>query len=182
MRAALLVGPVALVTFLALGSVFLPPIRDGLGSILPDTSFTGRAELWQFAADHVLQRPLFGWGYGAFWGTERALFVVSDAEGWVTTMNQAHNTYLDTAIALGLPGLVLMLIAFVAAPLRDLQRIAPGGAIEPVVLFFLRLWLLTLAGGAFESVLFAPSAALFCMFMVALFGLRLRAAHPAVQA
>ncbi|GJE55166.1 MULTISPECIES: O-antigen ligase family protein [Methylobacterium] len=181
LRAAILLGPVALVSLFSLGSVFFPPIRDGLHGILPDTSFTGRTEIWEFAASHIAERPVFGWGFGAFWGTERTRFGTSDALSWVTKTSQAHNTYLDVGLIMGLPGLVMTLAAFVVAPLRDLQRIAPAGRIDPATLYFLRLWLLALAGGSFESVLYTPSAAICCMFMLAVFGLRLRASYRTVQ-
>ncbi|GEP00313.1 O-antigen ligase family protein [Methylobacterium haplocladii] len=181
LRAGILVGPVALVSLLSLGSVFFPPIRDGLSGILPDTSFTGRTEIWEFAAGHIAERPIFGWGFGAFWGTERTRFGTSDAFSWVTKTSQAHNTYLDICLIMGLPGLVMTLAAFVLAPLRDLQRIAPAGRIDPATLYFLRLWLLALAGGSFETVLYTPNAAICCMFMLAVFGLRLRASYRTVQ-
>ncbi|GEP08815.1 O-antigen ligase family protein [Methylobacterium gnaphalii] len=180
LRAAILIGPTTAVSLFSLGSVFFPPIRDGLVGILPDTSFTGRTEIWEFAASHIVERPLFGWGFGAFWGTERTKFGTSDALSWVTKTSQAHNTYLDVCLLIGLPGLLMVLAAFVVAPLRDLQRIAPAGRIDPMTLYFVRLWLLALTGGSFESVLFTPSSSICCMFMLAIFGLRYRASYRTV--
>ena len=180
LRAIILLGPVVLVVALSLGSVFYPPVRDALAGIILDTSFTGRTEIWAFAGDNILKRPIFGWGFGAFWGTEFTRYASSDALSWVNRTSQAHNSYLDTALILGIPGLLLTVIAFVLAPLRDLQRIAPGRDLDPATLFFLRLWLLTLAGGAFETVLYNANGATCCMFMLAVFGMRMRAAYRTV--
>lgn len=181
-RAAMMLGPVLLVSLFSLGTVFFPPIRDGLAGYVPDLSFTGRTEIWEFAADHIAERPVFGWGIGAFWGTERTRFGTADAMSWVTKTSQAHNTYIDTALVMGLPGLIITLIVFVIAPLRDFQKIAPGGRIDPTTLYFMRLWLLALAGGSFETVLYSANVAICCMFMLAVFGLRQRASFPTVPA
>lgn len=180
-RALILVGPVAAVSLFTLGSVFFAPIRDGLAGYLPDTSFTGRTEIWEFAADHIMERPVFGWGFGAFWQTERTQFATSDSLSWVNKLSQAHNTFLDTALIMGLPGLLLTLLAVVIGPLRDLQTIAPGRRIDPLTLYFVRLWLLALAGGSFESVLYNANIAIGCMFMLAVFGLRIRADYPVAR-
>lgn len=178
LRAVILVGPIIGLSLFSLGSVFIPAIRDHIAGFLPDTSFTGRTEIWEFAAEHIMKRPIFGWGFGAFWGTERTQFASSDALSWVNKASQAHNTYLDAALIMGLPGLLVTLLAFVVAPLRDLQTIAPGRRMDPATMFFLRLWLMAFAGGSFESVLFNANIAIGCMCMLAVFGLRMRAAYP----
>ncbi len=178
MRAAILVGPIIGLSLFSLGSVFIPAIRDHIAGFLPDTSFTGRTEIWEFAADHVMKRPIFGWGFGAFWGTERTQFSSSDALSWVNKASQAHNTYLDAALIMGLPGLLITLLAFIVLPLRDLQTIAPGRRMDPATMYFLRLWLMAFAGGSFESVLYNANIAIGCMCMLAVFGLRMRAAYP----
>ena len=40
-----------------------------LESVMSDTSYTGRDEIWEFALDHIGQRPITGFGFQAFWGT-----------------------------------------------------------------------------------------------------------------
>ncbi|MGU3537373.1 O-antigen ligase family protein [Methylobacterium sp. A54F] len=176
-RSLLLVGPILLFSLATVGSVFLPEVREALGLVLKDATFTGRSEIWEFAADHVLQRPILGWGYGAFWRTERTMFAGSESETWVTTANHAHNAYLDAALVMGLPGLALTLIAFVIMPVADLQRIARGRDLDAPTLLFLRLWLLGVVSASFESVLYNGNNATCCMFMLAVFGLRLRCCH-----
>ena len=91
---------------------------------MTDATFTGRNEIWEFAIDNIFVRPFRGWGYGAFWMTERTMYAGSEQLTWVNTANHAHNAYLDTALTMGLPGLALTLLAFMLMPLRDLQAVA----------------------------------------------------------
>jgi len=71
-----------------------------------NSSLTGRTQLWQFAAAAVLQRPLLGAGWDAFWGSFsgdsiRALV------GWDAP--HAHNAFIDLSLNIGLIGLGLFL-------------------------------------------------------------------------
>ncbi|MDP4024561.1 O-antigen ligase [Methylobacterium sp. NEAU 140] len=174
MRSLLLVGPVVAFTVVSVGSVLVPSIGDALGGVMRDTTFTGRTQIWEFAIDNILVRPWRGWGIGAFWMTERTMYAGSEELTWVNTAIHSHNAYLDTALIGGLPFLVLTLAAFVIAPLRDLQRVAGGRGLDAETLLFLRLWFLGLASASFETVLYNGNSATCCMFMMAVFGLRLR--------
>ena len=42
------------------GSVYFEPVHHLIDALLPDPSFTGRTELWQFAIEHLMQRPIMG--------------------------------------------------------------------------------------------------------------------------
>ncbi|GBU16191.1 MULTISPECIES: O-antigen ligase [Methylobacterium] len=176
LRAGLLLGPVLALSVITLGSVFVPAVEENVGKVLPDTSFTGRTEIWEFAAEKISERPVTGWGYGAFWRTERTMYGGAEALTWVQTADHGHNGFIDTALVIGLPGLALTLIAFAWMPLRDLQRAAPTGAIDPATMLFLRLWMYGLTSASFESTLYSPNAPPWCLFILAVFGLRMRAA------
>jgi O-antigen ligase len=173
-RGLLLLGPVAGFSLISIGSVLVPPIQEAVGALLTDATFTGRSEIWQFAIDNILIRPWRGWGIGAFWMTERTMYAGSEELTWVNTVDHAHNAYLDTALIGGLPFLVLTVVAFVLAPVRDLQRVAGGGRLDAETMLFLRLWFLGLVSASFETVLWNGNNATCCMFMMAVFGLRLR--------
>ncbi len=173
-RRLLLLGPVAGFSLISIGSVLVPPIQEAVGSLLTDATFTGRSEIWQFAIDNILIRPWRGWGIGAFWMTERTMYAGSEELTWVTTVDHAHNAYLDTALIGGLPLLVLTVAAFVLAPVRDLQRVAGGARLDAETMLFLRLWFLGLVSASFETVLWNGNNATCCLFMMAVFGLRLR--------
>ena len=173
-RTLLLLGPVAGLALVSVGSVLVAPVRDAVGALLTDATFTGRSEIWQFALDNILVRPWRGWGIGAFWMTERTMFGGSEELSWVTSANHSHNAYLDTALIGGFPFLALTVVAFVMAPLRDLQRASGGTRLDAETLLFLRLWFLGLVSASFETVLYNGNNATCCMFMMAVFGLRLR--------
>ena len=173
-RSLLLLGPVVGFSLISIGSVVVPPIRDAVGAMLTDATFTGRSEIWQFALDNIFVRPWRGWGIGAFWMTERTMYGGSEELTWVTSANHSHNAYLDTALIGGFPFLALTIVAFVLAPVRDLQRAAGGARLDAETLLFLRLWFLGLVSASFETVLYNGNNATCCMFMMAVFGLRLR--------
>jgi len=173
-RGLLLLGPVVGFSLISIGSVLVPPIQEAVGSLLTDATFTGRSEIWQFAIDNILIRPWRGWGIGAFWMTERTMYAGSEELTWVNTVDHAHNAYLDTALIGGLPFLALTVAAFVLAPVRDLQRVAGGARLDAETMLFLRLWFLGLVSASFETVLWNGNNATCCMFMMAVFGLRLR--------
>ncbi|MGU3664391.1 O-antigen ligase family protein [Methylobacterium sp. A49B] len=173
-RSLLLLGPVIGFSLISIGSVLVAPIRDAVGALLTDATFTGRSEIWQFAIDNIFIRPWRGWGIGAFWMTERTMYGGSEELTWVNSANHSHNAYLDTALIGGFPFLALTVVAFVLAPVRDLQRAAGGTRLDAETLLFLRLWFLGLVSASFETVLYNGNNATCCMFMMAVFGLRLR--------
>src|ERR1035437_1095970 len=77
-----------------------------------DATLTGRTGIWSAVVDRIIERPLLGYGYGAFWRQiggpgERVRQVVQ----WPTP--DAHNSYLDFGADLGLVG-VLALIGVLA--------------------------------------------------------------------
>ncbi|TXN36369.1 O-antigen ligase family protein [Methylobacterium sp. WL30] len=182
MRGLLLVGPVALLIVATIGSVLLPPIRTVLDAIIPDATFTARNEIWAFAIEHVVVHPIRGWGYGAFWLTDRTVYGGGADPGsdWVQTATQAHNSFLDAALIMGLPGALLLLNALVVAPIRDLQRASAGRPLDAQTLFFLRIWMLAVISASFENVLLNANTVLCGMTMLAVFGLRLRTAYRPV--
>lgn len=76
-----------------------------------DATLTGRTDIWSASVDVISQRPLLGYGYGAFWAPEsEPAFWVRDVLEWDSPT--AHNAWLDVAIALGLIGLGLFVLNF----------------------------------------------------------------------
>ena len=58
MGIAIAVGVLVIFTLLSVGSVYFEPVHNLLDLIMPDPSFTGRTDIWQFALEHVAQRPV----------------------------------------------------------------------------------------------------------------------------
>lgn len=180
-RALILLGPLTLLLTVSLGSLFFPPVKEIVSGFLPDVSFTGRAEIWDFTVEHIWAKPVTGWGYGAFWKTEATLYGGSEQLTWVNQADQAHNGYLDTALFMGLPGLALTCLVFVILPFRDLDRATGRAPPDATAMFFARLWLFGTATAAFESVFYEANSSVFFMFAMAVLGLRYLAAHGAAR-
>ena len=88
-------------------------------SLLPiDTTFTGRTDIWTFAIQALQLRLPTGYGFAAFWGSSSIQNLPQGME-WAEYASHSHNGYLDTALAMGLPGLMLLIAVLVIAPLRN---------------------------------------------------------------
>jgi len=88
------------------------------GGIEELKNFTGRTEIWEYAWERILESPVIGYGYGA------SRFALQEDPNYPFDFqaNHAHNLYLNTALCLGFPGLLLLLAMlgnqFVKALLR----------------------------------------------------------------
>ncbi len=96
-----------------IGLVSIILITLNLGAILErldrDTTLTGRIPLWGVLLHYIQDQALLGYGYGAFWqsGDVRSGAVWYRA-GWDAW--QSHNFYIEIALSLGIPGLLLWII------------------------------------------------------------------------
>jgi len=73
-----------------------------------DTSSTLRLALWESTIAMIMDKPLLGIGWGAYWLVypEYDFFV----QNTQTTIFHAHNMYLNIAAEIGIPGLVVFLV------------------------------------------------------------------------
>lgn len=79
-----------------------------------DATLTGRTVLWGEVIKHIEERPMLGYGYGAFWEpSARASERVRAAIGWDAP--HSHNGLLDIWLDLGLPGALSLLAAYILA-------------------------------------------------------------------
>jgi exopolysaccharide production protein ExoQ len=79
-----------------------------------DATLTGRTVLWAEVVKHIEERPVLGYGYGAFWEpSARASERVRAAVGWDAP--HSHNGLLDIWLDLGLPGVLSLLAAYILA-------------------------------------------------------------------
>jgi O-antigen ligase len=104
------------VTILFLGCISLlvftywVELITGLGR---DPTITGRTIIWDVALTRLMERPFLGYGRGAFWAPKsNYAFEVSQAigTGWVPP--HGHNGFIDTALDVGLIGLLLFFICY----------------------------------------------------------------------
>ncbi len=168
---------VAVISVFSLGSIYFESIGNLLGAILPDASFTGRTDIWRFALAHVAQRPLTGYGFAAFWGTEQVVYGMGGTSVWANAAAQAHNSYINLALTIGVPGSALAAFWLVVMPLVDYYRCPQRPAVTPLRMLFLRICLYGTLASSFESVFFQMSDAWFVL-LIAVFGLRLLSVTP----
>jgi O-antigen ligase len=77
--------------------------------------------LWSLLWTWLENRPLFGFGYHAFW---RQI-----SEPLLGFARHAHNGYIEIALGLGITGLIVFLVALVAVWIRAFQFVGPKGQI-----------------------------------------------------
>jgi O-antigen ligase len=164
--------PLISLNLLGLGSVAFPEIGSFVASLPVDASFTGRTDVWRFALAHVPDHLFFGHGFSAFWNTASLRFGVEDSTIWAGNASHAHNGYLDAVLAMGLPGLVVMLAAFVFAPARDLYRAVKRRADPALTLIVMQIWLFGIYLSALESFFFDRNNAIWITFLFAVFAIR----------
>jgi O-antigen ligase len=120
---AIILLPIPFV-YLLFSSVSNSSVIERIGYMLyGDSSLTGRTVIWDFADYEIARRPLLGWGYQSFWLAGPGAPSLVEAPGWVKTMPDGHNGYVDTKLELGYVGLVLLLV-FITTTLHGIGRVA----------------------------------------------------------
>lgn len=156
----------------SIGQLFSPGIAAMTDRLFSDPSFTGRTEIWQVALDWIPKRPIFGFGYGAFWLTDEVMYATSMVKDGGAAADHAHNAVLNLAVTTGIPGALLALFTTLVLPLRDFDRCARSGAEPALTNLFLRIWAFTIANCSFESILFARGDPMWFTLVMALVGVR----------
>jgi O-antigen ligase len=170
LRAVMFLVPLVLLNLLSVGTVMSESLAE-IAKMLPlDASFTGRTDIWTFAVQSLQQRLPTGYGFAAFWGSS-SIRDLPEGKEWAAFAAHSHNGYLDTALAMGLPGLGLLVAALVVAPLRDFQAADRGGNNGPLAMALLRIWLFALYLSSMESFFLDRADPLWFTFLVAVFGL-----------
>jgi O-antigen ligase len=172
--------PLIAMNLLTVGSV-LSPALGSMTRLLPvDPTFTGRSDIWEFALAAVAEKPIIGHGYAAFWDdvTERQTAKGSE---WAVTAAHSHNSYLDLAITIGLPGLLLVILIFVLAPLRNFQAVQAHNRSDALGKLFLTIWLFGLYFGTTETFLLERQNPVWFMFALAVAGLHFLARFQCVE-
>lgn len=149
--------------------------------LLPlDPTFTGRSAIWEFALAAVAEKPIIGHGYAAFWDDVTARQTSPGAE-WATSAAHSHNSYLDLAVTIGLPGLVLVVLVLVLAPLGNFQTAQTHSRSGALAKLFLTVWLFGLYYGATETFLLERQNPIWFMFALAVAGLHFLARFQCVE-
>lgn len=163
-----------------LGIVFIEPIKLLAAEYFPGLTFTGRVTLWEFAGDMLMKRPWTGYGYESFWMTPmmESIYQPFDREWDIRSIVHGHNSYLDIAVIMGIPTLLVALWAFLIAPVVDYIRIPKLK--ENVLLgdLFMMILLFTALNAFLESFFFRRADPVWLFFIMSIIGLRLVARFP----
>ncbi len=167
---AIALSPPLILNALGFGAQVLSPLASLAAALPIDSSFTGRAELWKFAAGKIAERPLLGRGFDAFWD-DPSLRDNAEA-GWIANAAHAHNGYVDATLAMGLVGLALTLWAFVLQPLADLRACGRRGADPELATLAARIWVYGIWVSSLETFLYDRANPVWFLFLFAVFTLR----------
>ena len=83
------------------------------------TKLTGRLPIWNQALGLFSERPILGYGYGAFW-TKRRLVAFERSNAW--PIAHAHSAYIESLVNLGLVGFTLGLCVALVTLVRSLRH------------------------------------------------------------
>jgi O-antigen ligase len=156
----------------SVGTVIFEPVQRLMQAIMPDATFTGRTEIWQIAVRAVAQRPFTGYGYSTFWGTPEVVYGFGDTPTWANAATDAHNAYLNLAVTIGIPGMLLVVFWVVLLPIVDFCRRSPDPETAALQTLFLRVCLYGVFASCFETSILQQAGEVWFFYMTSAFGLR----------
>ena len=106
-----------------------PPAETAVGSL---RTLNYRKELWPWAVTAIGDFPFTGLGLGAFRQVVFRLYPVALAAG--RDVGHAHNIFLQTALDVGLPGLIVYLALLIVAGAVGWRVARADGGLRPVAL------------------------------------------------
>ncbi|WP_187972442.1 O-antigen ligase family protein [Aquibium microcysteis] len=175
-RAVPLVFAIALVAAAVgtVGIVVWQPLWDLSQQISPGLTYTGRTTLWTFLLEMIERKPWFGYGYESFWGTPVVQLQDKpfDSDWDIRGIVHGHNGYLDVAVLMGLPTLVVAVVAFLVVPMIDYLRVPQNRENVFLADFFMMTLMFTAFNAFLESFFFRRVDPVWLFFVLAVFGLR----------
>jgi exopolysaccharide production protein ExoQ len=126
-----------------------------------DPSLTNRTIIWEMLAVNMQQKPLLGFGFGAFWASQ---YMQDFVEAWGFIGN-AHSSYMEMRLIGGYCGLAVLCAAFAGSFVRSLKGFTyyPD---SPV--FALAAAILLVQAGVSYIAFIVPNHVSFDMFVFAL--------------
>jgi exopolysaccharide production protein ExoQ len=114
-------------------STYWVELLTGLGR---NPTLTGRTQIWGVAVARIIERPLVGYGRGAFWAPNSPYAIeAGQAMGTAWIPWHAHNGLIDLALDVGLIGVAIFLIIYFISFAQALKRAYAPKSLE-------ELWLL----------------------------------------
>ena len=138
LRTLTMVGSVFALVAVPAGYLFFSNIDAILLAVGRDPTLTGRVPLWHAVAYEISKRPVLGYGYTAFWYSVEGDRVHSEI-GWLAM--HSHDGYLETTLALGFIGMILLLMGLAANFVRGLRIYRETDSIETFWPFFFLIFM-----------------------------------------
>ncbi|MCU4180200.1 O-antigen ligase family protein [Bosea sp. BH3] len=176
-------GLVAAVAALTLGAAASPRLYAITSALISDPTFTGRDDIWKFSFQRIAERPWAGYGFVGFWGTANPTSLEQNLEAvWdVRAIGSGHQSYLDAALAFGIPGAVIVTYQLMVRPLLSYVaswRIPGNGHLADL---FATIVIFMTYIGMLESFILNRADPLWLLFALGVVGLhlagRVRAKH-----
>lgn len=168
-------GLVAAVATLTLGAAASPGIHAATSALISDPTFTGRDEIWKFSFQRIAERPWAGYGFVGFWGTPNPTSLELDPEAsWdVRAIGSGHQSYLDAALAFGIPGAVIVIYQLMVRPLMGYLASWQIPANDRLADLFAMIVIFMTYIGMLESFILNRSDPLWVLFALGVVGLHL---------
>jgi len=134
--------------------------EDGAAMLGRDLSLSGRTIVWSASVVELAARPIFGFGYGAFWtGWDGPGAMVWAQVGW--DPGDSHNGFLDAALDFGVAGSAILVVHVTVMTLAAIRwaRSSSESPLWPIAfLVFFVIYNLT------ESSTFRPTNVLWVLY------------------
>ncbi len=128
-------------TYLLVGETFPDYLQNAI-LLGRDTthagSLTGRIPLWSACIAYLIESPVYGYGYHGFW-TPQHVIAISQTSIWF--LANSHNTYIEIALSLGVPGAILFVLIIFFGIRRSYRLFKATGATHYAFALALLLWL-----------------------------------------
>lgn len=125
---------------------------DMLPDIKDPRTLSGRLDIWDVVLRYSHDNQLLGAGYGSFWDVGPTSPVFHYTKGWVADLAQGHDGYLDLLATIGVPGLVIVVLAVIILPILRLFSSPRAEGLRGAML--LSMLLFCMGQNATESSLF----------------------------
>jgi exopolysaccharide production protein ExoQ len=123
-----------------------------LGRHEESEALSGRIPIWNELLNYVRSRPLQGYGYESFW-TAKHIEAVSDEMQW--PLREAHNTFIDAVLSVGLIGAGTFLAAVVLGICRVAAAYRETG--DPGFAFTLCIIVAAMVDACLETGMMSPN-------------------------
>lgn len=164
-----------LITFTLIGGGFaivfldnLPVIASAVGR---DLTLTGRTDIWIAMLDLIEKRPLFGYGFNAFW---RGWESETSAYLWRTLEWECpygHNGFMDLLAELGASGLGAFTLTYISAWIKGISWLRMSATVEGIwpLLYITFMFLYNLT----EGTLLANNSIFWILYVSCIFSIAL---------